>query len=145
MPVSLAISRADAKSASKRERAAATDHAGLPAALVRAIDREKREHCRRLVWLVAAALAVLPENARVRLRRPCSPALVPQCAMYLAHVVFAFSFADIGHAFGRDRRTVAHACRVMETRRDDPVFDAVLEALESACAARQRSVPEARP
>jgi hypothetical protein len=34
--------------------------------------------------------------------------------------------------FGRDRTTVAHACLIVEDRRDDPVFDRILELLEWA-------------
>jgi hypothetical protein len=30
----------------------------------------------------------------------------------------------------RDRTTVAHACQVVEERRDDPRFDRVIELLE---------------
>ena len=50
--------------------------------------------------------------------------------MYLAHVACGLSFTDVGLLFSRDRTTVAHACRVVEDRRDDPVFDRALELLE---------------
>jgi chromosomal replication initiation ATPase DnaA len=59
--------------------------------------------------------------------------LARQVAMYLCHVAFAMSFAAIGRAFGRDRTTVAHACRVIEDRRDDIWFDRRIAALERAC------------
>lgn len=57
-------------------------------------------------------------------------ALARQVAMYLAHVACGLSFTDVGHLFRRDRTTVAHACGVIEDRRDDPTFDRVLELLE---------------
>ena len=60
-------------------------------------------------------------------------ALARQAAMYLAHVVFALSFAAVGRIFGRDRTTVAHACSVIENLRDDPRFDARMTALENIC------------
>jgi chromosomal replication initiation ATPase DnaA len=59
-------------------------------------------------------------------------ALARQAAMYLAHIACGLSFTDVGLVFGRDRTTVAHACRVIEDRRDDPVFDRALELLEWA-------------
>lgn len=55
--------------------------------------------------------------------------------MYLARVCFGATFSEIGRVFGRDRTTAAHACRLVEERRDDPRLDAMLERLEHACAA----------
>jgi len=59
-------------------------------------------------------------------------ALARQVAMYLAHVGLGFSFTEVGRLFTRDRTTVAHACGVIEDRRDDPLFDRTLELLEYA-------------
>jgi Bacterial dnaA protein helix-turn-helix len=56
-------------------------------------------------------------------------------AMYLAHVVCRLSFTEVGTLFVRDRTTVAHACSVVEDRRDDPELDGRLEHLERAVAA----------
>jgi hypothetical protein len=55
--------------------------------------------------------------------------------MYLAHVGFALSFEGIGRCFGRDRTTVAHACRVVEDSRDDIWLDCRLATLERVCRA----------
>lgn len=57
-------------------------------------------------------------------------ALARQVAMYLAHVACGMSLTEVGQLFKRDRTTVGHACGVVEDRRDDPVFDRVLELLE---------------
>ena len=57
-------------------------------------------------------------------------ALARQAAMYLAHVSCGMSLTDVGAVFGRDRTPVAHACAVIEDRRDDPVFDRALELME---------------
>jgi Bacterial dnaA protein helix-turn-helix len=59
-------------------------------------------------------------------------ALARQVAMYLAHVACGLSLTETGRLFGRDRTTVAHACCVVEDRRDDPVFDRALDLLEWA-------------
>lgn len=65
------------------------------------------------------------------LRRGCpSVAFARQVAMYLAHVACGLTLTQVGYIFGRDRTTVAHACGVIEDRRDDPVFDRSLELLE---------------
>lgn len=57
-----------------------------------------------------------------------------QIAMYVAHVVLRLTLTEIGLAYGRDRTTVSHACKMVEDRRDDPGFDrfvAVVERLSS--------------
>jgi hypothetical protein len=59
-------------------------------------------------------------------------ALARQVAMYLAHVACGLTLTDTGKLFGRDRTTVAHACGVIEDRRDDPLFDRALDLLEWA-------------
>ncbi len=68
--------------------------------------------------------------APTRCRAP--HAFARQVAVYLAHIVGSKSYTEIGRIFGRDRTTAAHACRVIEDRRDDPVFDRLLELLENA-------------
>jgi chromosomal replication initiation ATPase DnaA len=57
-----------------------------------------------------------------------------QVAMYIATVGFGLSCARVAGAMGRDRSTVAHACRMVEERRDDPAFDRWIEALEQSAA-----------
>jgi hypothetical protein len=58
-----------------------------------------------------------------------------QIAMYLAHVGFGISMAEIGRVFGRDRTTVVHACHLIEDRRDEVRFDHLLDQLEQAAIA----------
>jgi Bacterial dnaA protein helix-turn-helix len=62
-------------------------------------------------------------------------ALARQVAMYLAHVTCGLTLTDTGKLFRRDRTTVAHACGVIEDRRDDPLFDRALDLLEWAVPA----------
>jgi hypothetical protein len=70
-------------------------------------------------------------------RGPARVALARQTAMYLAHVGLSLSFTEVGMLFQRDRTTVAHACAVIEDRRDDPHFDRALELLERVVNALQ--------
>jgi chromosomal replication initiation ATPase DnaA len=64
-------------------------------------------------------------------RGTASAAFARQVAMYLCHVAFELSLARVAMAFGRDRSTVAHACHLIEDRRDLPEFDDWVEALEA--------------
>lgn len=57
-----------------------------------------------------------------------------QLVMYLAHVALGLSCAEVGDYYGRDRSTVAYACRKWEDRRDDPQVDAVLFKIEQLIA-----------
>lgn len=66
---------------------------------------------------------------------PRAAAFARQIAMYLAHVGFGLSMAEIGRAFGRDRTTVVHACHLIEDRRDEVRFDQLLDHLEQAAIA----------
>ncbi len=58
--------------------------------------------------------------------------------MYLCHVAFELSLARVAVAFGRDRSTVAHACHMIEDRRDEIRFDIWIGGLE----AMLRDAPE---
>jgi chromosomal replication initiation ATPase DnaA len=65
-------------------------------------------------------------------RGPADAALARQVAMYIAHVACGLTLTDAGQLFGRDRTTVAHACLVVEEKREDPVFDQAIDLLEWA-------------
>jgi len=85
----------------------------------------------RLAMHVAAyACQVEPEDVLAPTRGSAEPAAARQLAMYLAHVALHMSLARVALAFGRDRSTVGHACRLIEDRRDDPALDAQIELLE---------------
>lgn len=92
-----------------------------------------RRACRGLESLAAAAFGVPVVELFAASRRAAPVALARQAAMYLAHVVFSLSLREVGLCFGRDPRTVAHACRRIEDRRDQPAFDALMARLEAAC------------
>ena len=59
-------------------------------------------------------------------------AFARQVAMYLAHITLGLDFTAIGRLYGRDRTTVAHACLLVEERRENPYFDEALVLLEQA-------------
>lgn len=61
--------------------------------------------------------------------------------MYLAHTAAGLPLTKVAVYFGRDRTTAAHACRLIEDRRDDRKFDAELAEIEdllrTICGAAQ--------
>jgi chromosomal replication initiation ATPase DnaA len=88
----------------------------------------------------------IPVDEIASITRGSAPsAAARQLAMYLAHVGFEMSVSRVAIAFGRDRSTVAHACHLIEDRRDDPAFDACVGALESMLNAAPAPGGAARP
>lgn len=65
-------------------------------------------------------------------RGPATIAFARQVAIYIAHVEFGMTLTAASSLFGRDRTTGAHACRLVEDRRDDRKIDATIEAIERA-------------
>jgi len=91
--------------------------------------------CRMVTACVARDFNLDVEMLETAPRGSQRAAFARQVAMYLAHVAFGLSFETIGRAFGRDRTTVAHACRVVEDSRDDIWFDCRAATLELMCRA----------
>lgn len=90
------------------------------------MTREAIEHA------VGQVFGIAGRDLRRATRGRARVALARQVAMYLAHVGCGLSLTETGRLFDRDRTTVAHACGVIEDRRDDPLFDRVLDLLEWA-------------
>ena len=88
--------------------------------------------CRCLESVVASTFRLSVSDLRGASRGEAQIAFARQVAMYVAHVWFALPLTEVGRRFDRDRTTVAHACRVVEDRRDDPRIDRVVAAIESA-------------
>ena len=63
-------------------------------------------------------------------RATAREALARHVAMYLAHVLFGWTYAEIGGRFGRHRTCVNYACARGEDRRDEERFDARISRLE---------------
>lgn len=82
--------------------------------------------------VVTQVFGVTHADLSIRSRGKAHVALARQVAMYLTHVVCGLTLTEVGQLFGRDRTTVAHACAVVEDRRDDLVFDRALDLLEWA-------------
>lgn len=89
-----------------------------------------RSTCRIVRQMIAEMNELVGERIQVRRDRRRTACHVRQIAMYVCHVALEIPMNDIGAAFGRDRTTVAHACEVVEDRRDDPAFDEFVSAVE---------------
>ncbi|RKE85613.1 helix-turn-helix domain-containing protein [Rhizobium sp. AG855] len=60
---------------------------------------------------------------------------VRQVAMYVCHVAYSMPMGEVAQAFGRDRSTVGHACRIVEDRRDDAAYDGFVTIVERMASA----------
>lgn len=97
------------------------------------IERNKyldERRARLAAGLVAYALRVSLSEILESRRGPAEAAQARQIAMYIVYVGCGISLARVAAAFNRDRSTVSYACQQIEDRRDEPLFDEWLEALE---------------
>lgn len=90
---------------------------------------------RLAIAVCSFALGISFDEISASTRRSAEAAFARQVAMYLCHVGVGLSLSRVAHAFGRDRSTIAHACRIIEDRRDVPQFDAWIGALEDSVRA----------
>lgn len=91
------------------------------------------QHLRRVIeQAVAPAFDVVRHELWAQTRGSPTTAFARQVAMYLAHVGCGLTLTEVGRLFARDRTTVAHACGLVEDRREQPPFDRALELLEGA-------------
>lgn len=106
-------------------------------------NQEKRSEVRKILLetIVSDVFDISFRDMRRASRGRANVALARQVAMYLAHVQFGLTLTEVGRVFGRDRTTVAHACAVVEDRRDNPAFDYMLELLERVVAAYEAPRP----
>jgi chromosomal replication initiation ATPase DnaA len=94
---------------------------------------DRHQHLRYTIErIVAPAFAVPGAALWAETRGNPSEAFARQVAMYLAHVGFGLSLKEVARLFARDRSTVAHACALVEDRRDATPFDRALDLLEGA-------------
>lgn len=71
------------------------------------------------------------DPARPQRRGGPATVLARQISIYLFQTVYNMSMARAARAFARDPATAQHACKVIETSREDPVLDKRLRRLEA--------------
>lgn len=95
-----------------------------------------RRTVRRMIEVTVAAAMDLPiEELSAKTRRTAPVAFARQISMYCAHVTFGWSLTEAGAVFDRDRTTAAHACRVVEDRRDEEGVDRLVQTVEDVLTA----------
>lgn len=85
-----------------------------------------------LEQIVLRAFGVTAASLHSPLRGTARLAFARQVAIYLLHVRLGLSLTRSARLFERDRTTAAHACRVVEDRRDEPAVDRVISVAEAA-------------
>ena len=96
------------------------------------LQARDRAAARLAADVASYALGVpVEEILDVRQGGPRATTFARHVAAYLCHVGFEMSLARIATAFGRDRSTIAHACHLIEDRREDPQFDQWISGLET--------------
>jgi chromosomal replication initiation ATPase DnaA len=89
--------------------------------------------------LVESAFGIAHPALHAPGRGPAQVAFARQVAIYLSHVRLGLSYSAAGRFFGRDRTTAAHACRVIEERREESSLDSLLDCLERAIDMRRQA------
>lgn len=100
----------------------------------KSVDRTRWSAPARLVEAAVCGAMRLPAGALRAGRGTQKIAFARQLAMYLTHVGFGLTLTEVGTCFDRDRTTVRHACALIEDRRDQPMFDFAVSALETGLA-----------
>src|SRR5690606_32899109 len=88
------------------------------------------------VFDVDLDLIYLPTRGRAKV------AMARQVAMYLAHVSCGLNLTEAGELFGRDRTTAAHACHVVEAKRENADFDRAIQLLENVTKVLMYTPPQ---
>lgn len=79
--------------------------------------------------LVGYALGLKTEKILTDDRGSAAHCRARHIAMYLAYAGLGLSLSRASAAFGRDRSTIARACRIVEDYREDADFDIWIEQL----------------
>jgi hypothetical protein len=123
------------KNSAQCEIAQSSDHGYSSTRMVKAQDAKHKRAIRDYgCGLSIATLSAVTQQPRRELRAPtrsrADVAFARQIAMYLAHTKFGIPYAEVGEYFNRDRTTVAHACQLVEDKRDNLEFDDHLARME---------------
>ena len=110
------------------------DEAEIEAEVDRPLTSERRLLCMIVRQLTQELLQAVGVDSDSGGRRR-SAGHVRQVAMYVCHVAYSMPMGEVAQAFGRDRSTVGHACRMVEDRRDDAAYDSFVTIIERMASA----------
>ena len=114
----------------------ANTNAAQDRALLSALKRRRD----RVFAVVASAFGLSRRALRQAGRDDARAVFARQVGLYLLHVVFSLPMQTVGRICGKDRTTVAHACRRVEDFRENAAFDAFMHDLELAVSALESAV-----
>ena len=103
----------------------------------RLADNRIAAHLHLAEGYVSKAYCIKPGDFYIVTRGERNVAEARQLMMYLAHVEFGLTLKDAGKRYHRDRSTASYACRTIEDRRDDPLFDAMVCQIEDLVSLRE--------
>jgi hypothetical protein len=109
---------------------AASSTTRASAGVILRIGQKPKPTCRIVFQLVSEMVFLFGDRVLVRRDRRRLAAHSRQIAMYVCHVALSISVDDIAASFGRERSTVAHACHLVEDRRDNPAYEDFVSAVE---------------
>ncbi|MGJ8562124.1 MAG: helix-turn-helix domain-containing protein [Alphaproteobacteria bacterium] len=91
------------------------------------------DYCANIVISsVALEFGVSPfDPAKPKERGSGHVVMARQICLYLLHTVFQLTLSRAGRAVKRHATTARYACEMVEASREDPVFDARLQRLET--------------
>ena len=112
----------------------------IPPSPVRALVKPP---CLAAAFLAAESAGVPLDEVLHSERRGRDSAAARALAMYLAHVGLGQPLGRVAREFRRHRSTVAHACRRIEERREEPGCDRWIEGLEQRLRRHVSDVMEA--
>jgi Bacterial dnaA protein helix-turn-helix len=108
--------------------------AGIDVEVDRPLTSERRLLCMIVRQLTQELLQAVGVDSDSGGRRR-SAGHVRQVAMYVCHIAYSMPMGEVAAAFGRDRSTVGHACRMVEDRRDDAAYDGFVTIIERMASA----------
>lgn len=105
-----------------------------PAGMGTIFPREARKDAELVEQMVLRAFGLGIPHLRAPTRGRKQIAFARQVALYAMHVHFGHSLSSTARQFGRDRTTVAHACRLVEDLRDGPAVGEIIGNIEAGVA-----------
>ncbi|WP_161599742.1 helix-turn-helix domain-containing protein [Roseibium sediminis] len=106
-------------------------HPGAYPVFAQLVQNRVAAHLHIAEGYVSRAYCIRPSQFFLQTRGERHVSQARQLVMYLAHVELGLSLEHVGHRYHRHRSTAAYACRVTESRRDDPEFDELVSQLET--------------
>lgn len=96
---------------------------------------ETRARCVLVVRAVAADTGISYADFFAPTRLNMRVSRARQIAMYMCHTLLSVTLTQVGQFFGRDRKTVAHACALVEDARDEMPDCAQIDRIEAVILA----------